>query len=100
MTNGIPEGVIDGRKTVAAAGTAEAIGSPQVIRGVLVTALEDNTGTVVVGGTTVDATLATRRGTPLEPGESVSIDAWNLGSVYIDALNNDDGVSWTALGVE
>lgn len=88
----------DGRKVVAAAGTAERLSASSVrCRSLVVTAESDNTGVVVVGGATVVAALATRRGTPLVAGQSVALDVTNLKAVFIDSTVNGDGVTFTYL---
>lgn len=84
----------DGRKTCTTSGTAEALASDTTCVRVIVTAEEDNTGMVVVGGSTVVAALATRRGIPLAPGQRVEINAANLDEVFIDAMVNGDGVTY------
>jgi hypothetical protein len=86
----------DGRKVVTTAGTAEAVGTAITggISEVIVTAETDNTGVIVVGGSTVVAALATRRGTPLLSGESIVMKVHNISEVYIDATVTGDGVTY------
>lgn len=88
----------DGRKVVATAGTAERLASATRCRSVAITAETDNTGVVVVGGSTVVAALATRRGVPLEAGQSVSFDVNDLSSVWLDVTVNGEGVSFLFTG--
>ena len=84
----------DGRKEVALAGTREALAASTPCKAVLITAETNNTGTIVVGATgTVVAALATRRGTPLQAGESVMIPVSNLNLVFLDTTVNTDGVT-------
>jgi len=90
----IMTGIGDGRKTVAAAGTAERLAGLTTCKKVVITAELDNAGTVVVGGSTVVAALATRRGTPLTPGDSVAIETNNLNNIWLDATSNGDGVTY------
>lgn len=86
----------DGRKVVAASGTAVPLSATTVpILEVTVTAEEDNENMIVVGHSTVVADLATRRGTPLMAGESYTIDITNLMAVYIDSVTSGEGVSYT-----
>lgn len=86
----------DGRKTVATTGTElQLTSTPTRIRSLIITAETDNTGVIVVGGSTVVADLATRRGTPLNAGESVSLDVDDLSKVWIDTTVNGDGVTFT-----
>ena len=85
----------DGRKTVAAAGTAEKLASATKCTSVLITAETDNTGLIVVGASTVVASLATRRGIPLYAGESISIPTVDLDQIWLDTTVNGDGVTFT-----
>jgi len=87
----------DNRQTVATPGTAVALAASTTIKEVTVTAETDNTDIVVVGGSTVVAALATRRGTPLYPGDSTTIAADNLAEVFIDAIVATEGVTYTHL---
>ena len=91
-------GMGDGKKTVTAAGTAEALASTSTeCIWVIVTAKPANTGSVYIGGSTVDAT----RGTPLLPGESVGIpgitpyNLYDLALIYVDAAVNGEGVTFS-----
>lgn len=93
--------LIDGRKVVAAAGTAEKLAASTAIRSVTITAETDNTGIVVVGDDTVVAALATRRGTPLNAGDSMTLEAArdavdDLNQVWLDATVSGDGVTYSA----
>ena len=94
--------IIDGIKLVTTAGTRASLSSSAEINQVVITALSTNTGTVVVGGSTCVAAPGThgsptRRGTPLNIGDTVIIDITDPSLVYIDATVSGDGVSWTAL---
>jgi hypothetical protein len=85
----------DGRQTVAEAGKPVALTSATAgCAWVLITAETDNTGEIVVGGKTVVAKLEDRRGAPLEKGDSVTLPAGDLASVYIDTTVNGDGVTF------
>ena len=97
--------VFDGRKTVATAGTREALVSTSTMyTNVDICALEGNTSEVVVGGSTVVATEASRRGVPLYVVSGVP-DCYtirtNLGTLgdlknlYADVKTNADGISFT-----
>jgi len=90
----IVTGIGDGRKIVTAAGTAEVLAGLTTCKKVIITAELDNAGTMVVGGSTVVAALATRRGTPLTPGDSVAIETNNLNNIWLDATSNGDGVTY------
>lgn len=87
----------DGRKTVASVGTAEALAASTTIKEVTITAELNNTGTITVGGSTVVDATATRRGTPLYPGDSTTVTTDNLAEVFIDAEVNGDGVTFAYL---
>lgn len=90
----------DGRRTVAVAGTPVALGSSTGTDSVAVTALSSNSGVVCVGSKTVKAEAANRTGTPLGPGQSMTLDTDDLADVFIDATVSGEGVSWTAVVVE
>lgn len=84
----------DGRKTVAAAGTREALGSSTTCRLVTIVAETDNTGVIVVGGASCVAALASRRGIPLEAGDSIDLYVNELAAVYLDTTVAGDGVTY------
>jgi len=98
----------DGLRTVAKAGEAvrledEAGNPPGAVVGIIVQALETNTGTIVFGGKTVVAApgthaAPTRKGVALSAGASAVLDVNDISAVWIDATVNGDGVSWTLLG--
>lgn len=85
----------DGRQTVATPGTAVALAASTACKRVTITAETNNSDILVVGGSTVVAALVTRRGTPLYPGDSYSLDADDLAEVFIDALTATDGATFT-----
>ena len=87
--------IADGRKVVASAGTAEALALTTACKRVEITAEFNNTGVIVVGGATVVADLATRRGTPLYAGSTYTLLIEDLADVYIDATVSTDGVTFT-----
>ena len=90
-----PGGIGHGRKTVAAAGTPEQLGSARC-RSVVVTALESNTGDVVIGGdNSVRAAIGSRNGTPLAAKESASYDVADIGALWIDVETSGEGVSFS-----
>ncbi len=87
-------------KTVAATGTGvPLVGSETFARKLVLTAKKatgNNTGYVYIGDSAVDKT--TDQQTPLEPGAEFTVDMpvgtkVNLATIYIDADNNDDGVT-------
>ena len=87
--------MLDGRKVVASAGTAEALAAATDCKRVDITAEFNNTGVIVVGGTTVVADLATRRGVPLYAGSTYTVLIEDLADVYIDATVSTDGCTYT-----
>lgn len=88
--------ITDGRTVVTTAGTRVALASSTVVKEVVITAETDNTGIVVVGGSTCVAALATRRGIPLNAGDSVSFQITNLNAISIDSTVSTDGVTYVA----
>ena len=87
----------DGRAFVTTPGTAVALAASTVIKEVTVTSELNNLTVIVVGGSTVVAAEATRRGTPLYPGDSVTLKSDNLAEVFIDAITATEGVTFTYL---
>ena len=89
--------ISDGRKVVASAGSRVTLASSTIAKLVIITAETDNTGLIVVGGSTVVAALATRQGIPLNAGDSVTLEIANLADVYLDTTVNGDGVTYLYL---
>lgn len=87
-------GIADGRKTVTTAGTRVTLASSTACKQVAITALVGNTGTIVVGGSTVVASAGTRQGIPLSAGDTIAMEIDNLADVYLDATVNGEGVSF------
>ena len=87
-------GTADGRKVISSAGTAEALATSTAAKWVIVSAETDNTNPVTVGGATVVGALATRRGTPLFPGDSVSYLIDDLDEVFVDVITSGEGVTF------
>lgn len=84
----------DFRKTVTAAGTAERLSASSIVcKWAVVTAEEDNTNVVTLGGSTVVGALATRRGKPLFPAQDITLENVDLKEVYLDAITNGEGVT-------
>lgn len=89
--------VTDGRAFVTTAGTRVALAASTACKEVLITAETDNTGIVVVGAAaTVVAALATRRGVPLNAGDSVVLQTDNLADIGLDSTVSTDGVTYVA----
>lgn len=92
---GVATTIADGNKTVPTPGTAVKLtASVTSIKKVLITAMEANTDMVVVGGSTVVAAKATRRGIPLPPLSSLEVFIDDLSKIYIDAVVAGNGVTY------
>lgn len=85
----------DGRTVVTTAGTRVPLAASTACKKVDITAETDNTGIIVVGGTTVVAALATRQGIPLNAGDTYSIEIDNLNDINLDSTVSTDGVTYT-----
>lgn len=91
-----------GRKTVATAGTAEAITSTNTSFSTLTVCAEtNNTGIITVGvNSTPVAAEATRTGVPLNAGDCYTMqynprdNKGNLATVKLDTTVNTDGVTY------
>lgn len=88
-------GMAHGVKTIAAAGTDEAIAGSTAAKHIIIQAQTDNTGWCAVGGTGVDATIATGTGVLLGPGDSAPFNIDNLADVFVDCTVTGDGVRFT-----
>lgn len=88
-------GIGHGVKTVTTAGTDVALAASTVCKKVDIQSQTDNTSLVAIGGSGVDATIATGTGIVLYPGETYSFEIDNLADVYVDALVNGEGVRFT-----
>jgi hypothetical protein len=84
--------LVDGRKTVTTPGTAVALRGSLACKWVQATALKENQGQVNVGGSDVLAAAGSYVGSPLDPGQSVTIPVSNANLVYVDARVAGDGV--------
>ena len=90
---GVATGVGDGRKTVTTAGTREQF-TAQACQYVILVGLPGNTNAVVVGGSTVVASSATRRGITLYADQSYRLDISNMNLLYIDSVTDGEGVAF------
>ncbi len=90
-----PTTIYNGKNTVAAAGTQEALASSQAVKSVTIKALASNTGLIYVGNSGVSST----DGFELSARDSVSLDITNLATVYIDSAVTGEGVTYIAVGV-
>ena len=80
---------------VTTAGSAVALAATTAVKRVYVQAETDNTGVIVIGASTVVASLATRRGIALNAGDTIEIAIDDLADLYIDSSVNGDGVTFT-----
>lgn len=106
---------LTGIETVATAGTAVRFTTTEtLVRSIIITANSGNVAGehIVVGESNVVGAVATRRGHPLAPGESLTIDAAtaderglkgveatkmiNLADLYVDSVSSTELVSWIA----
>ena len=86
----------DNNQTVTTAGTRVQLNTTAIrCSKVTITARISNAGEVVVGGSTVVAAVATRRGTTLFQGDSVTLYVNDLSKIYVDAVTSGDRVEYT-----
>ena len=89
---------LSGKSTVAAAGTAESLGSQTVNGPLMVKALIANTNNVYIGNVAGD--VASTNGLELAAGDVVIFDfIGDLSHLFIDVDTNGEGVSWLMLDV-
>ena len=97
MANSEGPVLLSGEKTVATAGTAEAlVGASQRVKSVVIRAKAGNLGQVYVGASDVAST--TNDG--LDATESITIEAvgWlDLAEIYLDVDTNGEGVDFYAV---
>ncbi len=97
LPKGLIEMALSGQKTVANAGTAEALGSQTVNGPVMVKALTTNTDLVYIGNDGAND-VDNSNGLPLAAGEVVVFEyIGNLGALLLDVAVNAEGVAWLAL---
>jgi hypothetical protein len=90
---------ISGQKTVAAAGTAEALGTQSIQGPLMIKALIGNTNNVYVGNDGAND-VTSSNGLELAGGDSIIFDfVGNLGSIWLDVDTNGEGVAWLMLDV-
>jgi hypothetical protein len=88
----------DGNATLSAAGTRQPLAVSTPCGKVIISAGENNTGDIVVGGVTVvGASDTTRRGAVLLPGASITLEIDDLSKVWFDGTNTGDTVSYSYL---
>lgn len=83
----------DGIATVTSAGTRVQL-SAQACRKVFIQAYESNAGTLVVGGVTVVAAVATRQGFALYPSQGDWFNVNNMNLLYIDSTEAGDKINF------
>ena len=84
-----PSSLLDGTATVVTAGNAVALAASTSCLRVTVTALDSNTGFILVGS-------SGGQSNKLFPGDSISIEIDDLAKVFVDAELNGEGVSYLA----
>ena len=90
---------ISGQKTVAAAGTAEVLGTQGIHGPFMVKALETNTGYVYIGNDGA-GDVASTNGLELTAGDIVVFDhVGSQASLIVDVSVNGEGVAWMMLNV-
>lgn len=98
--NYVPLGLVyrsitSGRQVVTSAGTrVPLVSTPTACKRVDVMAETNNTNYIVVGGSGVIALEATRKGIPLSGGMSFTFYIRELSDIYVDALENGEGVTF------
>jgi len=95
ILSGAGSSIGDGRQIVTTAGTRVQLSAASVAcKRVTICAETDNTSYIVVGGSNVVATLATRQGIPLGAGDTLTLQINNLNLIYLDSLVNGEGVNY------
>ena len=88
-----------GKKTITAAGTAEALGSGQVAGPLMVKALAANTGKIYIGNDGA-GDVASTNGLELSAGEPVVFQfVGQLSAIMVDSSVNGEGVTWLCLEI-
>lgn len=88
-------GIGHGVTTVTTAGTDVVLAGSTACKKVVIQAQTDNTGYIAVGGSGVDATVATGTGILLSPGDVFIMTIDNLADIFIDSTVNGEGVRYT-----
>ena len=90
--------LISGRAEVSEVGEpTPLIYDSMEVHDVDIVALSTNSGLVWIGCHNVRATVGNETGVPLEAEQSYHLDAVDLSTIYIDAVNVGDGVTWNAV---
>ena len=83
----------DGTVTVTTAGTRVQLSNVSCKR-IFIQAKEDNSGTIVIGGSTVIAAVATRQGLALFATQGQWFYVSNLNLLYIDSTQDGDKIHY------
>ena len=86
--------ILNGRKEVTVAGTAEALAASTACVSVTIQAEFNNTGIILVGGASVVAAEGTRQGIALSAEDSITINIDDLSKVFLDTTVATDGVTF------
>lgn len=96
MPVGTYNGVSHIRQTVTTAGTSVQLTSTSTPCHVVeIQAFETNTGRICVGDSTVDETIATRKGIIINAGDTYDYYINNADKIYLDSSVNGEGVACT-----
>jgi len=90
-----PTTLTGGSKTVAAAGTAEALGASLATKSIYIRAKSTNTSFVCIGDSSVDE--STNQQIILYANDSVTLDISNRATVYIDADVSNEGIDYLCM---
>jgi hypothetical protein len=92
--------IATGNKTVTTVGTeVQLVASSTPCLELTITALPTNTNLVAIGDVNVVAAVSGRRGTPLSPGESITLGIDDVQKVYLDSVTNGEGVCFTYIAI-
>lgn len=92
-TETVPTTILNGKTTVATAGSRTTLAASTSVKSVTIKALSTNTGFIYVG----DTSVASTNGFQLSARESVSMDLANLNTINIDSSVNGEGVTYLAV---
>jgi len=90
-----------GRQTVTTNGTAVALGAQQRCHTLVISAEDNNTEPITVGGYGVIGAQATRQGTPISPvatdnlERTITLYDVDLARVFIDSVVDTEGVTFS-----
>lgn len=88
---------ISGQKTVAAAGSAEALGNQAVVGALAVKALAANSGLVFIGNDG-SGDVSSGSGFQLAAGQQITFEfTGSLSHLWVDAAVSGEGVCWIIL---